>query len=247
MANSTFYSGQAGNDVASSVDINDTRRKFNFGDRVAELAPMQSPFFVYLSKVAKKATNDPVFKFLEQRHQWQRRNFEIKTADVLADGGALTADGSETLDAGEDLHITCMYDEYGRISSGSNANFVVPGIVLAFKADDGSVYRVRVADDALAPVSGTDDQAPAEGGTALSSDNKTYRAAVRTKSKEREDQITACSDTAALDVLLSTSPTIRGSASNGATEKKKGDGSSYDPKQWNDVVNSAAIKAWPTE
>ena len=64
MANTTFYSGQAGNDVASSVDINDTRRKFNFGDRVAELAPMQSPFFVYLSKVAKKATNDPVFKFL---------------------------------------------------------------------------------------------------------------------------------------------------------------------------------------
>ena len=72
-------------------------------------------------------------------------------------------------------------------------------------------------------------------------------AAIRTKCKEREDQITACSDTAALDVLLSTSPTIRGSASNGATEKKKGDGSSYDPKQWNDVVNSAAIKAWPTE
>ena len=51
----TFYSGAAGNDVASSVDINDTRRKFNFGERVAELAPIQSPFFVYLSKVAKKS------------------------------------------------------------------------------------------------------------------------------------------------------------------------------------------------
>ena len=59
----TFYSGAAGNDLNSSVDINDTRRKFNFGERVAELAPQQSPFFVYLSKVAKIATNDPVFKF----------------------------------------------------------------------------------------------------------------------------------------------------------------------------------------
>ena len=147
MANTTFYSGQAGNDVASSVDINDTRRKFNFGDRVAELAPMQSPFFVYLSKVAKKATNDPVFKFLEQRHQWQRRNFEVKTADVLADGGAITANGSATLDAGEDLILTCKYDEYGRISSGDTCDFIVPGAVIALKADDGVVYKFRVHED----------------------------------------------------------------------------------------------------
>ena len=81
----TFYSGAAGNTLNSSVSINDTRRKFNFGERVAELAPMQSPFFVYLSKVAKKATNDPVFKFLEQRHQWQRRNFEVDTTLTLAE------------------------------------------------------------------------------------------------------------------------------------------------------------------
>ena len=65
---------------ASRVSMDSNRRLFNFGDRVAELAPQQSPFFVYLSKVAKKATDDPVFKFLEQRHQWQRRNFHIATA-----------------------------------------------------------------------------------------------------------------------------------------------------------------------
>ena len=29
-----------------------SRRLFNFSDRVAELAPDESPFFVYLSKVA---------------------------------------------------------------------------------------------------------------------------------------------------------------------------------------------------
>ena len=148
MANTSFFSGQAGNDVQSTnVDINDTRRVFNFGDRVAELAPNQSPFFVYLSKVAKKATNDPVFKFLEQRHQWQRRNFEIKTADTLADGGAITANGSNTLDANEDLILTCKYDEYGRISAGDTCDFIVPGNVIAVKADDGVVYKFRVHED----------------------------------------------------------------------------------------------------
>ena len=43
----------------------DRRRLFNFGDRVAELAPEESPFFVYLSKVAKAPTDDPVFRYPE--------------------------------------------------------------------------------------------------------------------------------------------------------------------------------------
>ena len=108
-----MYSNINGPNTPQGVSINDSRRKFNFGDRVAELAPMQSPFFVYLSKVAKKATNDPVFKFLEQRHQWQRRNFQVHStgADVLADASQITANGSNTLAAGEDLLLTCLYDE----------------------------------------------------------------------------------------------------------------------------------------
>lgn len=97
----------------------------------------------------------------------------------------------------------------------------------------------------------------AEAGTAIPSDTTTYRTAVRTVCKEREDQITACSNTAALKTLVDTSPTIPGTASNGATERKKevfnSDGSSkdpkeyesYDPKQWNDIANPAALKAWP--
>ena len=44
-----------------------SRRLFNFSDRVAELAPDESPFFVYLSKVAKVPTDDPQFRFLEDR------------------------------------------------------------------------------------------------------------------------------------------------------------------------------------
>ena len=83
------YVPQTGGAMQGGLSINDSRRIFNFGDRVAELAPQQSPFFTYLAKVAKKATYDPVFKFLEQRHQWQRRNFEVETA--------MTGTGSDCL------------------------------------------------------------------------------------------------------------------------------------------------------
>jgi len=144
---STFYSGQGGQGLNSGVSIDDSRRMFDFGNRVAELAPQQSPFFVYLSKVAKKPTDDPVFKFLEQRHQWQRRNFEIKTADTLADAGAITANGTNTLAANEDLLLTAKYDQYGKISSGYSCDFIMPGDVIALEADDGVVYKFRVDPD----------------------------------------------------------------------------------------------------
>ena len=118
----TVYSNVASATGSGTASLDNTRRVFNFGDRVAELAPNQSPFFVYLSKVAKKATNDPVFKFLEQRHQWQRRNFEVNQS-------ALTISGAEShggaVDAGEDLIVTAKYDVYGKISSGSHCPFIV--------------------------------------------------------------------------------------------------------------------------
>ena len=86
----------------------------------------------------------------------------------------------------------------------------------------------------------------AEGGTAVPSATTTLRGNIRTKCKEREDQITACSNMTALASLLQANLTIDGTASNGATEKKKADGSSYDPKQWNpDAPNPGALKAWP--
>jgi hypothetical protein len=145
MANASIFSNMGGPNTATGVSLDDTRRKFNFGERVAELAPMQSPFFVYLSKVAKKATNDPVFKFLEQRHQWQRRNFEIHTALTMS--GAETHGGA--LDAGEDLIVTCKYDEYGKIVAASECRFIVPGSILAVVADDGVVYRFKVEEDTV--------------------------------------------------------------------------------------------------
>jgi len=60
----------------------DRRRIFNFGDRVAELTPEESPFFVYLNRVSKAPTDDPVFRYLENRNKisFTDRSFLIKGA-----------------------------------------------------------------------------------------------------------------------------------------------------------------------
>ena len=81
-----------------------------------------------------------------------------------------------------------------------------------------------------------------EAGTAVPSDTQTYRTAVRTQCKAREDQITACATTEALAALIGNGQRA-GSATNGATEKKDDSGNSFDPKQYNPIV----LEAWPTE
>ena len=75
-----------------------------------------------------------------------------------------------------------------------------------------------------------------EAGTAVPSATQTYRTAVRTQCKAREDQITACSTTAELAALI-------GDGKRQGTEKKDSDGNSFDPKQYNEIV----LEAWPTE
>ena len=78
--------------------------------------------------------------------------------------------------------------------------------------------------------------------TAVPSDTTTYRTAVRTQCKKREDQITACATTDELADLISKGQRA-GSATNGATEKKDDSGNSFDPKQYNPIV----LEAWPDE
>ena len=124
------YSVSTGGTMANAASINDSRRLYNFGERVAELAPQQSPFFVYLSKVAKKPTDDPVFKFLEQRHQWQRRNFEVKTAKA---NNNLNSSASIA-----DLRVTCKYDKYGNTKTADTLpEYFVVGDTIALTTTDG--------------------------------------------------------------------------------------------------------------
>ncbi len=131
MANQTgtLYSynvDQTGNTVPSAVGASaDLRRLHNFGDRVAELAPEESPFFVYLSKVAKVSTNDPVFRFLENRSKvdWTSRNFFVETDGV---GVAIS-----NVAAGDtnDIYVETAVD------SGTAVDWLVKGMVFAIETD----------------------------------------------------------------------------------------------------------------
>mgnify|MGYP001307194790 CR=1 FL=1 len=60
----------------------DLRRIHDFSDKVHELAPEESPFFVYLTQMSKNPTNDPVFRFMENRSKidWTSRNFVMANA-----------------------------------------------------------------------------------------------------------------------------------------------------------------------
>ena len=70
---------------ASNTDFH-TRRLFDFSDRIAELAPDESPFFVYLSKVGKVPTSDSQFRFLEDRTK-----VSITDRSFLSTGGFTAA------------------------------------------------------------------------------------------------------------------------------------------------------------
>ena len=59
--------------TSTSLDTGDLRRKYNFGDRVSEVAIAQDPFFRFLSKVAKKPVDDPQFKWVEKRPSFHKR------------------------------------------------------------------------------------------------------------------------------------------------------------------------------
>ena len=60
--------GTPGGATTDSASLS-TRRLYDFSDRVADLSPEESPFFVYLSKVGKVSTSDSQFRYLEEEVQ----------------------------------------------------------------------------------------------------------------------------------------------------------------------------------
>jgi len=59
--------------AASGLSTGDLRRRYDFSERFAELAIDQTPFFRFVSGVAKKPVDDPQFKFTEKRQSWMKR------------------------------------------------------------------------------------------------------------------------------------------------------------------------------
>ena len=103
----------------SNTDFH-TRRLFDFSDRVADLSPDESPFFVYLSKVAKVPTSDSQFRFLEDRTKISitDRAFLLKGAQTIAAAGSNT---------------DILFDTSG----GAAVGWLLPGMVISIgEADD---------------------------------------------------------------------------------------------------------------
>lgn len=118
-------------EAIQGTSINVDRRIFNFGERVAELAPQQSPFFTYLSNVSKVPTDDPVFKFLEQRHQYQRRNFQVQAAVTTA-----AYSSGFNIASNQNFDVDVLYDKFGReVSTAVQPNFLLENQIVAIECE----------------------------------------------------------------------------------------------------------------
>ena len=122
-------------DPGSAASGYHTRRLFNFSDRVADLAPEESPFFVYLSKVAKVPTDDPQFRFLEDR-----------TKVSMTDRGFLLAGSHSIPAAGSTLSYTVD------TSGGASVDWLVKGMVFAVDYTENAAPETIIVRVESAPV-----------------------------------------------------------------------------------------------
>jgi len=169
--------------TSTSLSTGDLRRKYNFGDRLSELAIAQDPFFRFLSKVAKKPVDDPSFKWAEKRPSFHKRfayvmgyvqndgqdEFADSTIEAYNDG-----DTGSSVEAGDTLKLYMAGDYktegnvaniYGNTSqktdvgeSGTTPNFFLEGqlIKIPMMTDAASSASSWGSDYILAKVTGVD-------------------------------------------------------------------------------------------
>lgn len=73
LSNFTGLTESGAASTGSTLDTGDLRRKYNFGDRVSYLNIAQDPFFHFVSTLRKYPTDDPQFKFTEERPSFHKR------------------------------------------------------------------------------------------------------------------------------------------------------------------------------
>jgi len=138
-----------GRGPGTSTDLitGDIRRRYNFGSRVSELAIPQDPFFRFVSKVAKKPTDDPQFKFTEKRPSFHKRYAYVM--------GYVGSDGADDF-------TNAILEAYN--DGGTGANVAVDDTVKLYMAGDyknaGNVQNVfgNTANKTDVGVSGTTPQ-----------------------------------------------------------------------------------------
>jgi hypothetical protein len=144
------YSDQATWSDGTSKDTGDLRRKYNFGDRVSELAIAQDPFFRFVSKIAKRPTDDPEFKFTERRPSYHKRYAYVV--------GWIDASGVDNLGgSGGDADLVAFNDS-GAPDSMTTGDTVKVYLGTDYKSEGnlGSVFaqsqnKVDIGDSGTAP------------------------------------------------------------------------------------------------
>ena len=107
----------SGGSAGTTLNTGVLRRKYNFGDQVSELAIAQTPFFRLVSKISKKPTDDPQFKFTERRPSFHKRySYVVGMHTAAAADGNTTGDA--TIDANDDfLFMATDYQSGGNIQN----------------------------------------------------------------------------------------------------------------------------------
>ena len=141
-----FNSGLSTN--GSSLDTGDLRRRYNFGDRVSELSIAQDPFFRFLSKVSKKPTDDPQFKYTEKRGSYHKRyayavafsNDNSTWVENQSTNATTQYDTYETAGSSVYVKMACDYKNTGNIQNvyGNTGNDILLG-------DDGTQPKFFLA------------------------------------------------------------------------------------------------------
>ena len=154
--------------AGSGLSTGDLRRKYNFGDRVSELAIAQDPFFRFLSKVSKKPTDDHQFKFTERRPSYHKR-YGYVTAHGTTLSGMVTNQATVTagnIDPGDVYYLQFMTDyksagNIGQVRGSSNSiqvgdngtqpQFIIEGQMIKVpfhtNADAATAANAFVVDD----------------------------------------------------------------------------------------------------
>jgi len=106
------------------------RRKYNFGDKVSELALAQDPFFRFVSMVSKKPTDDPTFKFTEKRSSYTKRYAYLSDYS----SSAISSPATDVTSAGPDpsagdVYSFSFFTDYN--NNGNNQNIYGQTISLA--------------------------------------------------------------------------------------------------------------------
>ena len=140
----TYNDGRTGS--ATSLSTGALRRKYNFGDMVSELSLAQDPFFRFLSKVSKKPTDDPSFKFTEKRSSYTKRYAymsDFSTSAIAVPATAPATTGTPAEGNVYTMSFFCDYNNngnqgniYGKVidyqegTEGTQPKFFIPGQII---------------------------------------------------------------------------------------------------------------------